>query len=150
MKCPAQGITGVAQTSLWTLRHLAMLRACPQPGASSHPVVHAKEMRDTSIPSALGTLQGRAEPCGRPRTVHVVPSPGWGKQHCPKCLLPGPRAGSPSRDLAAGSTSRQQGQNKNQIFFIAQISLPCFKAEGYLGLISCNIALGEIYHHMLG
>lgn len=60
-------------------------------------------------------------------------------QQCPKCPLPGPGAGSPSGDAAADSMSQQQGQ-KNQVFLISQISLPCFKAEGYLGLISCNIS----------
>ena len=71
-----------------------------------------------------------------PRTAHAGPSPAPGEAAVPGA--PAPRA--------ADSTSPQQGWENNQGFFVSQLFLPCFKAEGYLGLISCNIALSISSH----
>lgn len=141
---PSSGHHRGCTNSLRTLRHPATLRACPRRGAAPSPGYAPR--RDKTRASLLLWAPYKAEPSvGRPRTAPAVPSPGWGKQHCPERPLPSPGASSPG-----GATSQQQGWEKNQVFFISQISLPCFKAERYLGLISCNIVLGEIHHHMLG
>lgn len=125
-------------TNLFTdSQTLSQPRGLPPAWARSHPVEHAKD--GDGHPPALGEhpfrfgcLMTRA--CGRPRAAQASHPLGRGS----------------SAAQSAGSPGWEKNQVWGFLFFFFLLFLPRFKAKGYLGLICCNIALGEIDHRMLG